>query len=117
MVSQNVGALIPGTSRPDESILFSAHWDHLGIDDDLVGDKIFNGAKDNATGVAALLEIARVAAAGEHSLERSLFFAAFTAEEAVLLGSLYFAENSPVPSRKNGRCSEYGCHECLGPNT
>jgi Zn-dependent M28 family amino/carboxypeptidase len=97
MVSQNVGALIPGTSRPDESILFSAHWDHLGIDDDLVGDKIFNGAKDNATGVAALLEIARVAAAGERSLERSLFFVAFTAEEAVLLGSLYFAGNSPLP--------------------
>ncbi|MGI9263798.1 MAG: M28 family peptidase, partial [Gammaproteobacteria bacterium] len=100
MVSQNVGAIIPGAGYPDESILFAAHWDHLGIDDDLDGDQIFNGAKDNATGVSALLELARVAAARKKPLQRSLFFAAFTAEESVLLGSLFFAENSPLPLDK-----------------
>jgi Zn-dependent M28 family amino/carboxypeptidase len=97
MVSRNVGAVIPGATRPDESILLSAHWDHLGIDPGLEGDRIYNGAKDNATGVAALLELARVAAGRERPLARSLFFASFTAEESQLLGSLYFAENSPLP--------------------
>jgi Zn-dependent M28 family amino/carboxypeptidase len=97
MVSRNVGAMIPGASRPDESIVLSAHWDHLGIDHSLEGDQIYNGAKDNATGVAALLELARVAASRDQPPDRSLFFVSFTAEESQLLGSLYFAENSPMP--------------------
>ena len=97
MVSRNVGGVIPGATRPDESVLLSAHWDHLGIDHRLEGDQIYNGAKDNATGVAALLELARVVAGRDMPLARSLFFASFTAEESQLLGSLYFAENSPLP--------------------
>jgi Zn-dependent M28 family amino/carboxypeptidase len=97
MVSRNVGAMIRGATRPEESIIFSAHWDHLGIDRNLADDPIYNGAKDNATGVAALIELARVSATLSQPLDRSLFFVSFTAEEAVLLGSRYFSENSPLP--------------------
>ena len=95
--SKNVIGVLRGTSRPDETILFGAHWDHLGVGaPDARGDSIYNGAVDNATGVAALLEIARVANAQPHP-ERSFVFAAWTAEEKGLLGSEYYAANPLFP--------------------
>lgn len=93
-VSNNVVAVLPG-DVPGESVGYSAHWDHLGttvIDD---GDGIYNGAVDNATGTAALLEIARVLASEPR--RRSYVFLAVTAEESGLLGSAWFARNPTVP--------------------
>jgi len=97
--SYNVVGKLTGSERPDEYIIYTAHWDHLGMDPTLEGDQIFNGAADNAIGVAALLEIAEAYAALEHPPKRSVMFAAVTAEESGLLGSLYFARNPPVPTR------------------
>ena len=95
--SRNVLGRLPGSTRPDETILYGAHWDHLGVGlPDAKGDSIYNGAVDNATGVAALIELARVAAAGPRP-ERSLAFAAWTAEEKGLLGSEYYAANPVYP--------------------
>ncbi|HEX6058692.1 MAG TPA: M28 family metallopeptidase [Gemmatimonadaceae bacterium] len=95
--SKNVLARLPGSARPDETILYGAHWDHLGVGaPDARGDSIYNGAVDNATGIAALLELARVFAAGP-APERSIVFAAWTAEEKGLLGSEYYAANPVYP--------------------
>jgi Zn-dependent M28 family amino/carboxypeptidase len=96
--SQNVVALLPGSERPDEIVLFMAHWDHLGIDPEQPGDDdIFNGAVDNATGTAALLELAAAFAAMEPKPARSIAFVAVTAEESGLLGSKHYAENPVFP--------------------
>ncbi|MDQ3997428.1 MAG: M28 family metallopeptidase [Gemmatimonadota bacterium] len=95
--SRNVIGRLPGRVRPNETILYGAHWDHLGVGaPDARGDSIYNGAVDNATGVAALLELARVLAAGPRP-ERSIVFAAWTAEEKGLLGSEYYAANPVYP--------------------
>ena len=95
--SRNVIGRVPGGARPDETILYGAHWDHLGVGaPDARGDSIYNGAVDNATGVAALLELARVFSAGPRP-ERSIVFAAWTAEEKGLLGSEYYAANPVYP--------------------
>ena len=91
--SKNVLGRLPGTVHPDETILFGAHWDHLGVGaPDARGDTIYNGAVDNGTGIGAVLELARVFAA-EPRTERSLVFAFWTAEEKGLLGSEYYASN------------------------
>ena len=93
----NVLGILPGAEAPDEYVLYMAHWDHLGVNSSDAGDdKIYNGAVDNATGVASILEIAEKFAAGERP-RRSILFAAVTAEESGLLGSAYMAENPPVP--------------------
>lgn len=95
--SNNVVGILPGSERPDEYVLYTAHWDHLGIcgvDDS--GDNICNGAFDNATGTAGLLELGRAHAAAGPA-ERSLVFLAVTAEESGLLGSAYYAENPLYP--------------------
>ncbi len=93
----NVLGVLKGASAPDEYVLYMAHWDHLGLNPSDEGeDKIYNGAVDNATGVAGILEIAEKFAAGERP-RRSILFAAVTAEESGLLGSAYMAENPPVP--------------------
>jgi len=97
--SYNVIGAIPGAGRADEYVVYTAHWDHLGQDPSLDGDQIYNGAADNASGVAAMLEIARAHAALEPAPERSVLFAAVTAEESVLLGSHYFAQNPVVATR------------------
>jgi Zn-dependent M28 family amino/carboxypeptidase len=95
--SKNVIGRLPGSTHPDETILYGAHWDHLGVGaPDATGDSIYNGAVDNATGVAALLELARVFAAGPRP-QRSLVFAAWAAEEKGLLGSEYYAANPVYP--------------------
>jgi Zn-dependent M28 family amino/carboxypeptidase len=91
--SKNVLGLLPGTKYPDETIIYTAHWDHLGIGKpDAKGDTIYNGALDNATGIAQLIEEARLFAA-EPRTERSIVFLAVTAEEKGLLGSSYYASH------------------------
>ena len=98
--SHNVIGIVPGTKRPDEYVLYSAHWDHLGrCKADATGDDICNGAIDNATGVAALAALAKMnAAAGPAA--RSQVFLAVTLEESGLLGSEYYAQNPVFPLAK-----------------
>jgi Zn-dependent M28 family amino/carboxypeptidase len=98
--SKNVLGRLPGTTHPDETILYGAHWDHLGIGaPDARGDSIYNGAIDNATGTAAVLELARLFAAAPRT-GRSVVFAFWTAEEKGLLGSEYYAANPVYPLDK-----------------
>lgn len=99
-VSHNVVAVIPGTKRPDENIIYSAHWDHLGTGEPVKGDSIYNGAVDNATGVAALLELAAAFQKLPVKPERSIVFVSFTAEEQGLLGSEYYAKHPVYPVNK-----------------
>jgi Zn-dependent M28 family amino/carboxypeptidase len=97
VVTHNVIARLPGTTHPDETILYTAHWDHIGVGEaDANGDAIFNGAVDNATGTAGLLELARLWAAGPRP-ERSIVMISFTAEESGLLGSEFYAANPIYP--------------------
>ncbi|WP_076415373.1 M28 family metallopeptidase [Shewanella sp. UCD-KL12] len=102
--SYNVVATLPGSKQPDEQVLFTAHWDHIGIDESKDGDQIYNGALDNASGTAGILEIARQfaqqAKSGNPSA-RSLTFIATTGEEQGLLGSRYYAENPIYPIDKS----------------
>ena len=83
--------------RKDEYIIYSAHWDHLGRDPKLNGDQIYNGALDNASGIASILEIAQAFTKLPQPPPRSLLFMATTAEEAGLLGAKYYAENPLYP--------------------
>jgi len=97
VTTHNVIARLPGTTHPDETILYTGHWDHIGMGEpDAAGDRIFNGAVDNATGTAGLLELARVFGAGPRP-ERSIVMISFTAEESGLLGSEYYAANPVYP--------------------
>jgi Zn-dependent M28 family amino/carboxypeptidase len=100
LVSQNVLAKIPGTTHPDESIMFSAHWDAFGIGPaDASGDTVRHGAADDAIGVAGVIELARAFARGPKP-QRTLVFALWTAEERGLLGSEYYAEHPGFPLAK-----------------
>ena len=100
ITSKNVLAVRPGSEHPDQYVIYSAHWDHLGVGlPDAKGDKIYNGAVDNATGIAALLELAR-AYAKAPAPKRSVVFLAVTAEEKGLLGSEYYASNPVYPLAK-----------------
>jgi len=94
--SQNVIAAIPGTTRPEETIIYTAHWDHLGVNPQMEGDNIFNGAADNATGTAGLLALAYLHSQ-QAAPERTIVFLAVTAEESGLLGSQWYAENPIYP--------------------
>jgi Zn-dependent M28 family amino/carboxypeptidase len=95
-LSQNVIAMIPGTQSPRETIIYTAHWDHLGVNAELPGDNIYNGAADNATGTAALLAMAKMHADAGPA-PRSVVFLAVTAEESGLLGSRWYAEHPVFP--------------------
>lgn len=100
IVSKNVVGLIPGAKRPDETIIYSGHWDHLGVGlPDAKGDAIYNGAVDNADGIATMIEIGRAFAKGPQP-DRSVVFLAVTAEEKGLLGSEYYAANPLYPLGK-----------------
>jgi len=100
-VSQNVIAKITGTKRPDEYILYTAHWDHLGIGHpDAKGDSIYNGAVDNASGTAALLEMARAFNNLKEKPERTILFLSVTGEEQGLLGSEYYGQHPIYPLKK-----------------
>ena len=94
--SRNVAGGIKGTTRPDEYVLYMAHWDHLGKNPANEGDNIFNGAVDNATGTAAIIEIGE-AFAQQGAPDRSAIFVAVTAEESGLLGSAYYGADPLVP--------------------
>ncbi|MDB5428024.1 MAG: peptidase [Phenylobacterium sp.] len=97
IVSRNVIAKLPGTGAPQDVVLYGAHWDHLGrAGADLKGDDIYNGAADNATGVAGLLELAHAFAQAPRT-RRTVVFAAWTAEEKGLLGSEYYAGHPIYP--------------------
>ncbi len=92
-VSQNVVGMIEGSERPEEVIIYSAHWDHLGVAQPVAGDSIYNGAVDNATGTASALAIAEAFSKLPRKPERSIVFLLVTAEEQGLLGSAHYAEN------------------------
>ncbi len=94
--SRNVAGMVKGSEFPDEYFIYMAHWDHIGTDPSQEGDGIYNGALDNATGTAGLIELAKAYGKGE-APKRSVLFIAVTAEEQGLLGSAYYAANPLVP--------------------
>jgi Zn-dependent M28 family amino/carboxypeptidase len=101
VTSHNVVAAIPGSGpRADEWIVYSAHWDHLGVDPAREGDGIYNGAVDNATGTAALVALARAFRTLPQPPQRSVLLLAVTAEEKGLLGSKHYAANPLYPLEK-----------------
>ena len=95
--SDNVVAMIKGSENPDEYILYSAHWDHIGVGTPVNGDSIYNGALDNASGTATVLAIAESMKRQEVAPDRSVLFTFVTAEEQGLLGSEYYALNPSAP--------------------
>jgi len=99
--SNNVVGMLPGTDPKlkDEAVLYTAHYDHLGIRADMPGDNIYNGANDNATGCGILLELARAFSQSAQKPRRSMLFASVTAEEQGLLGSEYLGKHPPIPAR------------------
>lgn len=98
--SRNVIALQPGSDRSDEYVVYSAHWDHIGVGAPIEGDSIYNGALDNASGTAVLLEIAHTFSQLEEIPARSVAFLFVTAEEQGLLGSEYYAQHPIYPLKK-----------------
>ncbi|HEV7272236.1 M28 family metallopeptidase [Pseudoxanthomonas sp.] len=98
--SRNVIGVLPGASKPDEAVLYMAHWDHLGKHEGEEGDNIYNGAVDNATGVAGILEIAEAFAHQDPKPARSVVFVAVTLEESGLLGSKYYVAHPTFPLDK-----------------
>jgi Zn-dependent M28 family amino/carboxypeptidase len=102
LVSQNVAGLLRGTDaqRRDEYVIVSAHLDHLGVGEPINGDRIYNGAMDNASGIAAMLEVATELHDRHATPARSMLFVAVTGEEKGELGSKYFAAHPTVPADK-----------------
>lgn len=98
--SDNVVAVLPGSDQPDEYILYSAHWDHIGVGAPVDGDSIYNGALDNASGVASVLSIAKALQEQKAPPKRSVLFSFVTAEEQGLLGSEYLALHPVVPNEQ-----------------
>jgi Zn-dependent M28 family amino/carboxypeptidase len=100
--SNNVIAVLPGADAvlKDEGVMYTAHYDHLGIRPDMPGDNIYNGAMDNATGCGILMEIARVYSGAAEKPRRSIYFVSVTAEEQGLLGSEYLGKHPPIPAAK-----------------
>ncbi|MDR3752189.1 MAG: M28 family peptidase, partial [Terracidiphilus sp.] len=95
-VSTNILGRVPGANLTDQAVLYTAHYDHLGIDPDAKGDNIYNGAADNATGCGVLLEMARAYAQSPVRPPHAVFFASVTAEEQGLLGSQYLGTHLPI---------------------
>jgi Zn-dependent M28 family amino/carboxypeptidase len=98
--SNNVVAVWPGANKADEYVVYTAHWDHFGINPDIEGDNILNGALDNATGTAAIVSIAEAFTKLPSKQDRSVLFMAVTCEEFGLLGSKFYAENPIYPLDK-----------------
>jgi Zn-dependent M28 family amino/carboxypeptidase len=98
--SKNVIGVLEGSEKPEEYVIITAHWDHLGIGEPKNGDTIYNGAVDNASGVATMMDMARAATKVQPKPKRSLVFMAVTGEEQGLLGSDYYAENPVYPLDK-----------------
>jgi Zn-dependent M28 family amino/carboxypeptidase len=97
-VSSNVVGRVPGASAANQAVLYTAHYDHLGIDPDAKGDNIYNGAADNGTGCGILLELARAFAKSPVRPPHAVYFAAVTAEEQGLLGSQFLGMHPPIPA-------------------
>jgi Zn-dependent M28 family amino/carboxypeptidase len=95
--SWNIAAVLPGARRPSEYLVYMGHWDHLGRMIGRSGDSIFNGAVDNATGIAGLLAIAEAFTTAKRKPERSIMFLGLTLEESGLLGSAYYVDNPLAP--------------------
>ncbi len=114
--SDNVLGYVKGSTRPEEVVIYSAHWDHFGKDPELEGDSIYNGAYDNATGVAALLEIAEAFARQEPPLQRSLLFLATTLEESGLLGSRYYVTHPAFPLDETVAAINMDALPVIGPS-
>ena len=113
--THNVVGILPGKARPDETVIYMGHWDHLGIGQpDATGDTIFNGAIDNGTGIAQLIEQGRAFAAGPRP-DRSVVFMAVGAEEKGLLGSEYYAANPLYPAGKTAGAINTDVLGVLGP--
>jgi Zn-dependent M28 family amino/carboxypeptidase len=100
ITSNNVLAMLPGSDPKlkNQAVIYTAHYDHLGIRPDMPGDNIYNGARDNATGCGILLELARVYSEAQARPKRSILFASVTAEEQGLLGSEYLGKHPPIPA-------------------
>ncbi|MBN1112752.1 MAG: M28 family peptidase [Bacteroidales bacterium] len=98
--SKNVMALLPGTDKADECIIYTGHWDHLGRGPKINGDSIYNGASDNAAAVAWVLEIAEAFKSLKKAPSRSVLFISVTAEEGGLMGSEYYCQNPIFPVEK-----------------
>ncbi|WP_143306057.1 M28 family metallopeptidase [Chitinophaga vietnamensis] len=98
--SHNVLAILPGAKRPQECVVYSAHWDHFGIGEAINGDSIYNGAVDNASGCAGLLELATAFTKLKQRPARSVLFLSVTGEEQGLLGSEYYAAHPVFPMNK-----------------
>jgi Zn-dependent M28 family amino/carboxypeptidase len=114
LVSRNVVARLPGSRRPNETILYGAHWDAYGVrEPDARGDRIHNGAVDNAVGTATLVEVARAFAAGPRP-DRSVVFVAYTAEEKGLLGAEHYAANPLYPLETTAAVFNLDPHVVLG---
>jgi len=97
-ISSNVVGRVPGASASNNAVLYTAHYDHLGIDPDAKGDNIYNGAADNGTGCGILIEMARAFAQSPIRPPHAVYFSAVTAEEQGLLGSQYLGMHPPVPA-------------------
>jgi Zn-dependent M28 family amino/carboxypeptidase len=120
--ASNVIGVIKGASKPDEAVFYTAHWDHFGMRDPQPGDqpdtdRIFNGAYDNASGCAGVLEIAKAFAKAPQKPARSIYFAFVTGEESGLLGSAFLAKNPPVPIDKIAANINIDEINVLGPST
>jgi Zn-dependent M28 family amino/carboxypeptidase len=113
--SRNVLALLPGQKQPDEVVIYTAHWDHLGVNPSLAGDSIYNGALDNATGTAGLLALAHAFTTLPEPPARSVLFLAVTAEEQGLLGSTYYATHPVFPPAKTVAVLNMDGLNVLGP--
>jgi Zn-dependent M28 family amino/carboxypeptidase len=115
ITSHNVLGIVRGSKYPDETVIYTAHWDHLGIGQpDATGDRIYNGAIDNGTGLAQLIEQGRAFAHGPRP-QRSVVFMAVTAEEKGLLGSEYYAANPIYPAAKTAGVINTDVLGVLGP--
>ena len=112
--SRNVVAMVKGTEKPDEAVAYLAHWDHLGKHADETGDNIYNGAIDNATGVAGVLEIAEQFAKAPP--KRSVLFLAVTLEESGLLGSKYYVAHPAVPLANTVAAINIDAMSTFGPS-
>ena len=115
-VSYNVVAMLPGTDPgpPTQAVMYTAHYDHLGIDPKLPGDKIYNGFVDNGTGCGMLLELARAFSRSAARPPHPVLFASVTAEEKGLLGSEYLGTHSPIPPSEIALDLNYDAIEPLG---
>ncbi|MEG3193343.1 M28 family metallopeptidase [Lysobacter sp. D1-1-M9] len=112
--SPNLVAILPGTTQADEAIVYMGHWDHIG-DHEGEGDTIYNGAIDNATGIAGILEIAEAFVNQEPAPERSVVFLAVTLEESGLLGSQYYVANPSVPLEQTVAVINLDALPVIGP--